>query len=102
MVPECLIGNKKGTIQSDVWSLGCTLLELFTEKDRREEQSAQKAGQVGEDIDHMGKANKIISIMKGQVTPRLQNSRFRLFRKARSAISVTLECRASLTRPQGV
>ena len=42
---------------------------MFTEKDRREEQSAQKAGQVGEDIDHMGKANKIISIMKGQVTP---------------------------------
>mgnify|MGYP006964514287 CR=1 FL=1 len=43
---------------------------------------------------------------------RLQNSRFRLFRKARSAISVILECRASLsvilecraslTRPQGV
>ena len=68
-VPECLIGNKKGTIESDVWSLGCTLLELFTEKDRSEEQSAQKAGQVGEDIDHMGKANKIISIVKGQVTP---------------------------------
>ena len=28
---------------------------------------------------------------------RLQNSRFRLFRKARSAISVILECRASLS-----
>ena len=37
MAPECLVGKKKATTQSDVWSLGCTLLEIFTEKDSWED-----------------------------------------------------------------
>ena len=37
MAPECLVEKKKATTQSDVWSLGCTLLELFTEKDSWED-----------------------------------------------------------------
>ena len=69
MAPECLIGKKRATIESDVWSLGCTLLELFTEKDCWEEQSAQKPGQAEEEIDHMGVANEMISLMKSEVTP---------------------------------
>lgn len=34
MAPECLIGSQlhKGTQQSDVWSMGCTIVELFTEQ----------------------------------------------------------------------
>ena len=37
MAPECLVGKKKAAIQSDVWSLSCTLVELFMEKDCWEE-----------------------------------------------------------------
>ena len=37
MAPECLVEKQKATTQSDVWSLGCTLLELFTEKDSWED-----------------------------------------------------------------
>lgn len=33
MAPECLINNKTATTSSNVWSLACTLLELFTEKE---------------------------------------------------------------------
>ena len=33
MAPECFIGKKKGTPQSDMWSLGATMLELFSESD---------------------------------------------------------------------
>ena len=43
-----------------------------------------------------------VSIRTIRVISRLQNSRFRLFWKGGSAISVILECRASLTRPQGL
>ena len=33
MAPECLLQNKKATVHSDIWSLACTLLELYTEKE---------------------------------------------------------------------
>lgn len=33
MAPECLIENKSATRQSDIWSLGCTLVELISEED---------------------------------------------------------------------
>ncbi|KAJ8313715.1 hypothetical protein KUTeg_008276 [Tegillarca granosa] len=29
--PEVLLDHKGGSIPSDIWSLGCTILELFTE-----------------------------------------------------------------------
>lgn len=32
MAPECLIYMKKGTAESDVWSVGCSFVELFTEQ----------------------------------------------------------------------
>ena len=31
MAPECLLERKKATVNSDVWSLAVTLIELFTE-----------------------------------------------------------------------
>ena len=31
MAPECLLERKKAAVHSDVWSLACTLVELFTE-----------------------------------------------------------------------
>lgn len=31
MAPECLLEGKKGYEKSDIWSLGCTLAELFTQ-----------------------------------------------------------------------
>ena len=35
MAPECLLQNKKATVHFDIdiWSLACTLLELYTEKE---------------------------------------------------------------------
>ena len=33
MAPECLLERNKATVHSDVWSLACTLVELFTEKE---------------------------------------------------------------------
>ena len=33
IAPECLLKKKKATTKADVWSLSCTLLELFTGKD---------------------------------------------------------------------
>ncbi|XP_051162406.1 serine/threonine-protein kinase Nek6-like [Leptopilina boulardi] len=32
MAPEILLENKEANENSDIWSLGCTLLELFSEK----------------------------------------------------------------------
>ena len=33
MAPECLLQNQKATVHSDIWSLACTLLELYTGKE---------------------------------------------------------------------
>jgi len=33
LAPECLLEKQAGTIFSDIWSLGCLLVELFSEKD---------------------------------------------------------------------
>ena len=43
MAPKCLHERKKATVHSDVWSLACTLVELFTEKDCREQPLEDKA-----------------------------------------------------------
>ena len=31
--PECLLKNEKATVHSDIWSLACTLLEMYTERE---------------------------------------------------------------------
>lgn len=33
MAPECLLHKESATVHSDIWSLACTLLELYTEKE---------------------------------------------------------------------
>lgn len=33
MAPECLLKNEKATVHSDMWSLACTLLEMYTGKE---------------------------------------------------------------------
>ena len=33
MAPECLLGKERATPPSDIWSLGITLLEFFTQSD---------------------------------------------------------------------
>ena len=33
MAPECLLKNEKATVHSDIWSLACTILEMYTEKE---------------------------------------------------------------------
>lgn len=48
LAPECLIERKTGTLHSDIWSLGCTLIELFTEKDCWEDE---KLGFCSDDIE---------------------------------------------------
>lgn len=42
MAPECLVSNKTATLESDVWSLACTLLELYSEKEVWEAEVADK------------------------------------------------------------
>ena len=32
MAPECLLQSKKGRAESDIWSMGCTFVELFSER----------------------------------------------------------------------
>ncbi|KAH0540266.1 hypothetical protein KQX54_015173 [Cotesia glomerata] len=46
MAPELILENKEATVHSDLWSLTCTLIELYTEKsiwDNVEDQGQLKA-----------------------------------------------------------
>ena len=62
MAPECLLERKKATSKSDVWSLGCTLVELFSGKDCW--------GQlVGAESDDQG-CEAIYNCLKGKEIPR--------------------------------
>ena len=69
MAPEGLVEKKKATLESDVWSLGRTLVELFTKKDCWKDQLAQKAPQAGQENDHLGAANKMINVMRSKAAP---------------------------------
>ena len=33
MAPKCLLQKESATVQSDIWSLGCTLVNVLSEKD---------------------------------------------------------------------
>ncbi|KAJ7322019.1 hypothetical protein OS493_033415 [Desmophyllum pertusum] len=69
MAPECIVGKKKATIQSDVWSLACTLLELFTQKDCWEDVLEDKAASVEEEGQNDGIVNPLIDVMKAEAVP---------------------------------
>ena len=74
MAPECLVGKKKATIQSDVWSLGCTLVELFMEKDCWEELLESKSPSAAQEDDSITIVNTLIDVMKSESVPGLLKS----------------------------
>ena len=73
MAPECLLERKKAAVQSDVWSLACTLVELFTEIECWEQLSEGKeraAGRKSDDLD--SNVESLIAIMRKKEWPRSQ------------------------------
>lgn len=66
MAPECILENKK-TVHSDVLSLGCTLVELFTEHDCWEDLLHENKPSTREDFDAAAQEiNSLIAHMKNQ------------------------------------
>lgn len=74
MAPECLLEKKKATVHSDVWSLACTLLELFTERDCWEHVFDEKSTSNREDGDDASQVTSLISAMKRRETPAVLES----------------------------
>ena len=65
MVPECILENKKTIVHSDVLSLGCTLVELFTEDDCWEDLLHENKPSTREDFDAAAQEiNSLIAHMK--------------------------------------
>ena len=71
MAPECLIQKKKATTKADVWSLGCTLLELFTKKDcwGKDESASEKEGSDNEVQDDPQGCEDIYRLLKSKEVP---------------------------------
>ena len=65
MAPECILCKKKSDLNSDVWSLACTLLELLTQKDCWEDLIEEF-----EDSDDNNEVNCMISIFRRQIVPK--------------------------------
>lgn len=74
MAPECLVAKKKATIQSDVWSLGCTLIELVMEKDCWEDLLDNKEPPVEQEGDNVAILNTLVELMKAESFPGLLQS----------------------------
>ena len=71
MAPECLLERKKAAVHSDVWSLACTLVELFTEMECWEQLLEGKeaaAGRKSDDFD--SDVESLIAIMRKKECPR--------------------------------
>ena len=71
MAPECLLERKKVAVHSDVWSLACTLVELFTERECWEqplESEEAAAGRKSDDFD--SDVESLIAIMRKKEFPR--------------------------------
>lgn len=69
MAPECLVAKKKATIHSDVWSLACTLIELFTEKDCWEDLLENKESSQEQGDDNVAIVNTLVNLMKAEAFP---------------------------------
>ena len=66
MAPECLLQKKQATTQSDVWSLACTLLELFTDLlNENKPASGENCGDSSYDIEFL------IAAMERKKSPRV-------------------------------
>ena len=71
MAPECLLERKKAAVHSDVWSLACTLVELFTERECWEqllEGKEEAAGRKSDDAE--SDVESLIAIMRKKECPR--------------------------------
>ena len=68
MAPECLVAKKKATIQSDVWSLGCTLIELAVEKDCWEDLVDNKEPPVEQEGDNVAIVSVLVDAMKAEAS----------------------------------
>lgn len=73
MAPECLLEKKKATTYSDVWSLACTLVELFTERDCWADlMELENKAIAREDRDDTApEINSLIALMKRKESPRV-------------------------------
>lgn len=72
MAPELLLGRSRTTKTTDVWSLGCSYFELFTEKECWSSlDSQQGSGQTGEDDDD-DDDDFSISLLKRYMKQKLQ------------------------------
>lgn len=69
MAPECLVAKKKATIHSDVWSLACTLIELFREKDCWEDLLENKESSQEQGDDNVAIVNTLVNLMKAETFP---------------------------------
>lgn len=68
MAPECILRKKKSDLNSDVWSLACTLLELLTHKDCWEDLIEELVDI--EDSDDNYEVNCMLSIFRRQSVPK--------------------------------
>ena len=68
MAPECLIEKQRATTKADVWSLACTLVELFSGKDCWEDTVGTDSGTVG-DFDAPEGCDAIYFILKSRKIP---------------------------------
>ncbi|KAK3750999.1 hypothetical protein QZH41_007608 [Actinostola sp. cb2023] len=63
MAPECLLHKRKATTASDIWSVACTLVELFTGADCWE-------AELEEDHQNADQITALMSIMAKRQRPR--------------------------------
>lgn len=67
MAPECILEKKKATVHSDVLSLGCTLVKLFTEHDCWEDLLHENKPSMSEDFDDAAQEiNSLFAHMKNE------------------------------------
>ena len=75
MAPECLVQKRKATVHSDVWSLACTLLELFTERNCWEHLLVKENTSKIEDADDASPLiTSLICAMKRRESPAMLES----------------------------
>ena len=73
MAPECLRERKKAAFHSDVWSLACTLVELFTKIECWEQLLEGKEGAAAWESDDLdSNVESFIAIMRKKEWPRSQ------------------------------
>ena len=70
MAPECLLQGKKATVNSDVWSLAVTLIELFTETDCWGEQLQDNGAQRESHEEDESAVDSLLALMKKKESPR--------------------------------